>query len=150
VRRICIAITFAVLAATLAGGERPAGGQAISRPAYLVVVHPDTRIASVSREFLADVFLKKRTRWPGDVVIRPVDLHPRSEVRQRFSASVLRRPVAAVRSYWRQIIYSGRGVPPPELRSDDDVVAYVRRHQGAIGYVSPTADLIGVRVVAVR
>ena len=119
-------------------------------PPYRVIVHPNNPVSTVSRDFLADAFLKKRTRWSNDDLIRPVDLGPRSSVRGRFSSQVLRRSVSAVRSYWRQIVFSGRGVPPPELSSDEAVVSYVLRHPGAIGYVSSAADLTTVKVVVVR
>ena len=46
--------------------------------------------------------------------IRPVDLRPNAATRRLFSERMLRRSVAAVRSYWQQRIFSGRGVPPPE------------------------------------
>jgi hypothetical protein len=55
-----------------------------------------------------------------------------------------------VRSYWQQLIFSGRDVPPPELDSDADVVKYVSKHAGAIGYVSGNGDLAGVKVVIVK
>jgi ABC-type phosphate transport system substrate-binding protein len=119
-------------------------------PSYRVIVHPNNPVSSVSRDFLADVFLKKKTRWGNNDLIRPVDLAPRSSVRGRFCSQVLRRSVSAVRSYWRQIVFSGRGVPPPELASDEAIVSYVLRHRGAIGYVSSAADLSSVKIVVVR
>jgi len=112
---------------------------------FRVVTHPSNRSVSVERGFLADAFLKKTTRWPGDEAIYPVDQGPEASVRQRFSEQVLRRSVFAVRSYWQQRIFSGRDVPPPELDSEDAVVAFVAKYPGAIGYVSGGAKLNGVR-----
>jgi hypothetical protein len=97
-----------------------------------------------------DVFLKKVKAWPDGEAIRPVDLAPGSTVRQRFSEQVLQRPVAAVRAYWQQCIFSGRNVPPPELDSDDEVIAYVLKSSRAIGYVSAHAELRGAKVVTLR
>jgi ABC-type phosphate transport system substrate-binding protein len=118
--------------------------------AIRVIVHPRTPITSLDRKFVADAFLKKRTRWDDDGVIHPVDLKPSSAVRARFSDDVVGRSVAAVRRYWSQLVFSGRGLPPPELDSESAVIAYVVSHVGAIGYVSGTADLSGVKVVQVR
>jgi hypothetical protein len=129
------ATTLAVVAIAIASDRAVAQ----PAPAYVVIAHPQVRVARVSREFLADVFLKRKTRWPGDKLIRPVDLDARSSVRKRFSDDVLRRTTAAVRNYWRQIVFSGRGVPPPELDDDRAVVDYVLRHEGAVGYVSSAA-----------
>jgi hypothetical protein len=71
-------------------------------------------------------------------------------VRKRFSEAVLKRSVGAVRSYWQQRIFSGRDVPPPEVDSDEAVMAYVARYPGAIGYVSGTTKLVGVKELALR
>ena len=65
-------------------------------------------------------------------------------------ARVLRRSVAAVRSYWQQRIFSGRGVPPPELDDDAAVVRYVLKYPGAIGYVTEGTPLEGAKVVTIH
>jgi ABC-type phosphate transport system substrate-binding protein len=124
--------------------------EAHAQTAFQIIVHPDNPISSLDRKFLADVFLKKKTRWSDDSVIRPVDLTPKSAARRRFSEEILRRSVDAVRSYWRQVIYSGRGVPPPELDTDTDIVSFVRQNKKAIGYVSGGADTDGVKVLQVK
>jgi hypothetical protein len=54
-----------------------------------------------------------------------------------------------VRRYWAQRVFSGRGVPPPELANDSEVVKFVAAHSGAIGYVAADAALAGVKVVEV-
>jgi ABC-type phosphate transport system substrate-binding protein len=117
---------------------------------YQVIVNPANPITSVERRFLLDAFLKKVTRWPGDELIRPADLDVGSPVRRRFSDQVLRRSVAAVKSYWQQLVFSGRDVPPPELDTDWQMVRYVLKYPGAIGYVGLGANLDGVKIMTVR
>lgn len=115
-----------------------------------MVVHPDNPTGSVSREFVTDVYLKRRTQWPGGETAHPVDQRADSGTRQLFSDKVLRRSVAAVKRYWQQRIFSGRELPPPELDSDAAVVDYVLQHRGAIGYVSGNAKLERVKAVPIR
>jgi ABC-type phosphate transport system substrate-binding protein len=119
-------------------------------PSYQVIVHPGNPVTSVDRSFLEDAFLKKIVHWPSDETIHPVDLGPGSPTRHAFSQSVLRRSVDAVKGYWQQRIFSGRDVPPPELDSDDEVVRYVLKYGGAVGYVSGTANIGGAKAVTVR
>lgn len=116
-------------------------------PAYRIIVHPNNPTRTLSRTFLQDAFLKKRTRWPHDDGIQPADLKASSAARITFTQEVLNRSVGAVKSYWQQRIFSGRDVPPPELDSDEKVVSHVLQHEGAIGYVSGTANLRGARTV---
>jgi ABC-type phosphate transport system substrate-binding protein len=119
-------------------------------PPYRVIAHPSNTVSSLSRDQLTDVFLKKVTRWPNGEAIRPVDLRADTTARQRFAKDVLRRSMAAVRSYWQQLIFSGRNIPPPELESDAAVIAYVLKYEGAVGYVSGEADIGAVKVIAVK
>jgi ABC-type phosphate transport system substrate-binding protein len=120
-----------------------------SMAAYKVIVHPTNPISSVERKFLEDAFLKKVVTWPGGASIRPADLAASSPVRRTFSEEVLMRSVNAVRAYWQQHIFSGRALPPPELDTNDDVVHYVLKHEGAVGYLSAGASQGDCKVVDV-
>lgn len=136
----------------IAAGPAITSGEPRARaaPGYRVIAHPDNPSSSVERTFLADAFLKKTTRWRHGETIRPVDLTADAPARRRFSDDVLNRSVATVRSYWQQLIFSGRGVPPPELDGDADVLRYVRKYPGAVGYVSGSANVAAVKVLTVR
>ena len=142
---------LALLAFAAAWPHAPAGAE--SAPAlggFQIIVNPANPVTSVERRFLPDAFLKKVTRWPNEELIRPADLDTASPVRRRFSEQVLRRSVAAVKSYWQQLVFSGRDVPPPELDTDWQMVRYVLKYPGAIGYITPGANLDGVKILTVR
>jgi ABC-type phosphate transport system substrate-binding protein len=139
--RIGAFVLFGLVAASLAA-EPPR--------AYLLIVHPASRVSRIDRKFLAEVFLRRATRWPDDTPIHPVDLGPDAPTRLRFSQEILSRSVASVRSYWQQRIFSGQGLPPPELPGVEDVVSYVVSHPGAIGYVSAGTPLNGAAVLEVN
>jgi hypothetical protein len=51
----------------------------------------------------------------------------------------------ALQSYYRTLVFTGRGSMPKALDSEADVVAYVTKTRGAIGYVSSTAAVDGGR-----
>lgn len=137
--RIGVSILVALATAAMAA-EPPRSG-------YVVIVHPGTRISRLDRKFLAEIFLRRATRWPDDTPIHPVDLGPDARARVRFSQEILSRSVQSVRSYWQQRIFSGQGLPPPELADDAAVVSYVATHPGAVGYVASGTPLDGVTAV---
>jgi ABC-type phosphate transport system substrate-binding protein len=118
--------------------------------AFRLIVNETNPITSIDRKTLADVFLKKVTRWGDGAVIRPVDLRPESPVRIAFTDEVLRRTVVAVKSYWQQLVFSGREVPPPEVDSDEQVIKFVLRSPGAVGYVSGEVHLEHVKPISVK
>lgn len=141
---LVLVLALSALAATVYAKEAPP-----PPAAYLIIVHPTNPATTVSRTFLQDAFLKKATRWPHAGSIQPADLKTTSVTRIKFTEEVLGRTVNAVRFYWQQRIFSGRGVPPPELDGDEKVVAYVLEYEGAVGYVSGSAKLNGAKPLAV-
>jgi ABC-type phosphate transport system substrate-binding protein len=141
-----LVILVLVSALQAAVGTRAASGA----DGFRVIVNPDNPVSAIDRRFLADVYLKRATRWPSDEAIRPVDLGPGSSVRRAFCDDVLKRSVSAMKSYWQQMVFSGRGVPPPELDNDGEVVRFVLKNRGAVGYVSGGTDVAGAKTVFVR
>ena len=126
------------------------GPRALAEPGGLrVIVNGKNATTRLDKRFLVEAFLKKRTHWDDDVPLQPIDLGQKSSTRERFSRDVLGRDVAAVRRYWAQLVFSGRGVPPPEVGSEAEVVRYVAGHPGAIGYVSAGVELVGVKSIEV-
>lgn len=120
------------------------------KPHFYVIAHPSVTATSLQARFVADAFLKKVTRWESGAAIHPVDLPSTSKTRIAFSEQVLKRSVAAVRSYWQQRIFSGRDVPPPEVETESQVVRYVAGHPGSLGYVSSSTELQGVKLIALQ
>jgi hypothetical protein len=139
-----LAMALCAVALTRANGaEQPPSG-------FRVVVHAANSASSAPSDFVMSAFLKKTSRWPEGELIQPVDLRFGSPVREAFSQSILQRSAAAVRNYWQQRIFTGRGVPPPEVSSDADVIRYVQEHPGGVGYVSTQADAANVKVLVIR
>lgn len=127
-----------------------AKGEAHARSTFKLIVHPDNTAGSASRGFLSDAFLRNISKWGDGRRILPVDLRADSKVREHFSDRVHGRSVLAIKRYWQQRIFSGSGVPPPELDSDEAVLNYVLQHPGALGYVSADAAIGKARTLAVR
>jgi ABC-type phosphate transport system substrate-binding protein len=115
---------------------------------YKVVINTSNSVTSLDHREVSALFLRRTTRWSNGTPVLPVD-GPDSSAREDFSKAVHGKKAAAVRSYWLQVIFSGQGVPPPEKSSDDEVIAYVKAHAGAIGYVSATTATSEVKVLKV-
>ena len=109
---------------------------------YVVMVHADNPVTELQKKEVAKLFLKKVKEWKDQKqTVEPVDLAADSPIRERFSQEVLDRTMSAIKAYWQKEIFSGRGVPPVEKASDNDVLTFISEHVGAIGYVSKAADL---------
>ena len=116
---------------------------------FKLIVHPSNPATQLSRLKVGEIFLKKSPRWADGQPIMPVEPSAKTPVRQRFSLEIYGKPVIAISAYWQQMIFGGKGVPPPEKSTDADIVAFVRDTPGAIGYVWSGADVSTVKIVAI-
>jgi ABC-type phosphate transport system substrate-binding protein len=117
---------------------------------FYVVVNPSNEVEVMDQKRIADIFLKRSIFWTDGITVLPIDQRSDSAVRDAFSIKILRRPTTAVRSYWQQLIFSGKGVPPVELKTDAEVVSFVSANSNAIGYVSTGTDLRGLKIIKIR
>ena len=123
---------------------------AVAGQGFKIVVNSANPTDSISIQQLSRIFMKETTTWNSGQPVMPVDQAANSNVRQGFSKVILGRDTSAVKSYWQRLIFSGRGVPPPEKSSDEAVLDFVREHPGAVGYVSSGTDVgSGVKVLEI-
>jgi ABC-type phosphate transport system substrate-binding protein len=139
-----------IVAAGLAVVAGP-GAAAAAPPSYVVIVNAANPAASLSKAELGRIFLKKVTAWPDSKPIVAVDQSRTAAVRQDFSVDVHQKDADAISAHWQVLVFSGRDVPPRIVRSDDEVIEFVKDNPGAIGYVSSKAALnAGVKKVTVN
>jgi ABC-type phosphate transport system substrate-binding protein len=92
--------------------------------------------------------LGRVTRWSDGRPIRAVDLSFTSPLRVAFCENVLGQELDALKAYWARAVSMGGATPPPVKASEQEVVEFVSRTAGAIGYVSPDVPLAeGVKVL---
>ena len=135
-KRTCAPIAAIALLALL--GSLPSAAQG---PQVRIIVHADNPVSEISSKELGKIFLGKSKLWEtwrehGESIrIQPVDQAAKSELRNTFSNDVLGSDTNRIRSYWHRQVFSGQGVPPEEMSSDEEVLDFVRLNPGAIGYV---------------
>ncbi len=109
---------------------------------FVVIVNAENPVTSLDKGTIAKMFQEKIKSWPDwDERVNPVDLDSRSEVREAFTNEVHGKRVSAIVSYWQRVVFSGRGKPPAEKDTEEEVIEHVSSSPGGIGYVSVATRL---------
>ena len=135
--RCVAAVALTLLLLFSVAGESPATA---ADPTFQVIVHPEVEGTQIRREVLSSIFLREVGSWGDGGRIQPVDQSLRSPVRATFSEYVLNEPAEGIHALWRRKM--NEGVKPPKVRSSDaEVIDFVAKTQGSIGYVSLSTPL---------
>ncbi len=107
----------------------------LSARADLVVVVNSKYSAGISLEQLQKIFQSQSSELEGGVQAAPVDLSMDDPVRSDFSSKYLGKSIVQLKSYWSRMIFTGRGLPPTEMPSQEAVKKWVSEKPGGIGYL---------------
>lgn len=110
-----------------------------------VIVNSSVGASSATAAEIKAVFLQAKTSLSDGSHVQPVILT--GPEYGPFVQGYLGKTVTALETYYRSLLFSGTGVIPKFLASEQEMVNYVTKTKGAIGYVSAKANTGGVKVL---
>ena len=122
------------------------GAQA-NAAAVKVIANPSVAATSISADDLQQVFLQNKDSLGGSHVL--LVLEKQGAAHEAF-LKYLGKSDASLQAYYRSLVFTGKGAMPKVLASDDEVIAYVAKTKGAVGYVSPGSSTEGVKVLEIK
>lgn len=114
---------------------------------FVVIANPSVPAITITSAELSEIYLLRTNAWEDGIRIVPVNRESGSNARSEFSARILKQQQSALNTYWDKMHYKGM-TPPLIQESDKAVLAFVQKVPGAIGYVSASAELKHVKVLA--
>jgi hypothetical protein len=114
-----------------------------------VIANPSVTTDSVSAEDLKNVFLATKTSLSDGSHVEPV-LEKGGPAHEAFLKAYIGKTDAALETYYRSLVFTGKGSMPKAMANDAEVVAYVAKTKGAIGYVGTATTAAGVKTLEVK
>jgi TonB family protein len=132
---------FAVAGCTILLGASAVAGE------VKVIANPSVKADSISARELKSLYLEEKSSLNGTRV-EPV-IERRGPAHEAFLRDYLGQTDDELQKYYQALVFTGRGMMPKTVSSDAEVVAYVARTKGAIGYVGAGTSVEGVRTLAI-
>jgi ABC-type phosphate transport system substrate-binding protein len=114
-----------------------------------VIANSSVAASSVSADELKGVFLATKTSLSDGSHVEPVLLKG-GATHEAFLKEYVGKTDSAFETYYRSLVFTGKASMPKALASDGDMVGYVAKTKGAIGYVSAGAATAGVKTLEVK
>jgi len=112
-----------------------------------VIANPSVKAESISARELKSLYLEEKSSLNGTHV-EPV-IEKRGPAHEAFLRDYLGQTDDELQKYYEALVFTGRGSMPKTVSSDAEVIAYVAKTKGAIGYVGTSANAEGVRTLAI-
>jgi len=113
-----------------------------------VVANNSVTVSSISADDLIGVFLMTKSSLGGGHVA-PV-VQEGGPAHEGFLKEYIHKTAQALQNYYRSQLLAGNASMPKILRSDAEVVEYVAKTKGVIGYVGASVSAAGVKVLEVK
>jgi len=114
-----------------------------------IIANSSVGASSVSTDELKAVFLATKSSLSDGSHVEPV-LEKDGPAHEAFLKEFVGKTDSAFETYYRSLVFTGKASMPKTTASDADMVAYVAKTKGAIGYVSASAATAGVKTLEVK
>ncbi|MBU0993841.1 MAG: substrate-binding domain-containing protein [Proteobacteria bacterium] len=114
----------------------------------VIIAHPSVDVESMTAQELKNVFLGNRVKWNDHLQIKVVVLKD-LPAHEQFTRKIVHKTTAQFKNWWRQMVFTGKGLIPRSFNSEQALMAYVAANEGAVGYISSELKPVGVRTINV-
>lgn len=126
-----------------------ASGLALSAAEIKFIANPSVKVSNLSTEELKQVFLIKTNSLRDGSRVEPV-IGRGSPAYEIFLKQYLGKNDSALTTYYLSLVFTGKALMPKLLTSDAEVIAYVTKTKGTVGYVVASASTPGLRAVTIK
>jgi len=126
----------------------PCGSWQAQAGGVKAIANTSVPASTISAGEVKDVFLLDKDSLGGSHV-EPV-LAKGGPAHEAFLKEYLGKSDGALQAFYRSLVFTGKASMPKTLGTDAEVVAYVAKTKGAVGYVSGDASTPGVKTLDVK
>jgi len=114
-----------------------------------IIANTSVKADSISADELKSVFLEEKSSLSDGSHVEPV-IEKGGPAHEAFLKEYLDKSDSALQTYYRSLVFTGKGSMPKAVGSDAEVAAFVAKTKGGIGYVSEGAAAEGTKTLAVK
>lgn len=104
-----------------------------------VITHADHAHTPLGRELLRAIFTMRLREWPDHKPVRVFVMADEDALHDEFCRGQLGMYPYVLRNTWDRLVFTGTGLAPTQVHSEDEMRQKVQDTPGAIGYLPSTS-----------
>lgn len=113
-----------------------------------VLVNGALALSGLSDDDFKDYYLGKKASWPDGSKVVVVVLKEGASNENLMKK--LGKSTSQFSTGWKKLVFTGKGSMPEQVNSEDELVAFVAKTPGAIGYADGGKAKDGVKAIPVK
>ena len=115
----------------------------------VIIAHRDVPETTITEKELQEIFLGKRVQWKDNTTIHPVTVKE-TELHKAFLKQYVKKSIAKWNAHWKRLVFTGNGTPPQQFKAEQELLEYVAKTAGAIGYIDSETPVKNVTIIEVQ
>lgn len=120
----------------------------MTKAEVVIIVNPSVAVSGISKNELKEIFTGKQVTWDDGQAVKPA-LLTKGEAHEEFIRDFVGKTTNQFTTYWRKMIFTGQGIQPRTFETSPEVIDYIAKTPGAIGYVSSSDLSTGTKALPV-
>ncbi len=112
-----------------------------------VITHP-SNADSFDKNSVSRIFLGKSRAFPSGAEALPISFKDGTSESNEFTKNVLSKTPKQLKAYWAKMIFTGKGTPPKQMDTTEQILDLVANNPNVIGFVPATSASASVKIVA--
>ena len=101
----------------------------------VIITNKSNDVKQISYIDLLLIYKSKLKKWPNGLKIKVTDFDESTEVKKEFYKKIRRTP-QSIKNIWLRKRLLGEAKLPKNFTSEDEMLHYISKTPGAIGYIS--------------
>lgn len=114
-----------------------------------VFITNETAPATVTKDDVKNILLGTKTKWDSGTLIK-VAVLAEGAIYDTVIQQYAERTPDQFERFWKKQVFTGKGIAPESFKTDAEVLAYVAKTPGAIGFIGSDTAAAGVKIVKVE
>ncbi len=102
----------------------------------LIVTNKGVGKSDLSKGEIKKIFIGQMVKWGNNSKINIVTLKKGSEIHTEFVRTYTGKSPSQFEKYWRKMVFTGKGSIPRSFKTEKELLDYIIKTDGSIGYVS--------------
>ena len=108
----------------------------LSAEPVIVIANKNVDQSQLTEQEVKDIFLGDKTTWSNGRHVVVVTLKS-GAVHDEFLEAYVKKQAVTFSRYWKRLLMTGKSSIPISFETENELLDYVAKTDGAIGYISP-------------